>query len=305
MTTNKKRIRGDKSETAPRRSATVTYTDTAGKIVSIPTLIRTRGIWRLKNCQFPPLRLNFKSEATKHTLFHGIDRPKLVSFCQDRDIYEQYIVEEMQLYRVYGLLTPASHRARLLKMTYADSASGKVQATRMAILLEEPEVVAARIGGALVDTKGALPTDLSTEQDVIAAVFQYLIGNTDWSTYALHNMELVRKPDGDHMPIPYDFDFSGVINASYATVDPALPIDHVRQRLYRGYCHKPEDFAKAFTLFNEKKPAIYALYHDPIGNRLSKGTVDETLKYFDEFYETINNPRRAKSAIMDACLKAL
>lgn len=303
LTTNMKRIRGDKSEKAPWRPATVSYTDSAGKLVSIPTLIRTRGIWRLKNCEFPPVRLNFKSGATKGTLLRGIDKPKLVSFCQDRDSYERYVMEEMQLYRIYGLLTPASHRARLLKMTYADSASGKVQATRMAILLEEPEVVAARVGGELVNTKGALPSDLSTEQDVIAAVFQYLIGNTDWSTYALHNMELVRKPDGDHLPIPYDFDFSGVINAPFATVDPKLPIDRVRQRLFRGYCHTPEDFAKAFTLFNEKKPQIYALYGDPIGKRLPKGTVDETLKYFDEFYETINNPRQAKSAIMDACVK--
>ena len=303
LTTNIKRIRSDKGDKAPWRPATVSYRDTAGKTVSIPTLVRTRGIWRLKNCEFPPLRLNFKSEVTKGTLLHGIDKPKLVSFCQDRDSYEQYIMEEMQLYRIYGLLTPASHRARLLKMTYADSASGKVQATRMAILLEEPEVLAARVGGELVETIGATPSDLAADQDVLAAVFQYLIGNTDWSTYALHNMELVRKADGDHMPIPYDFDFSGVINAPYATVDPKLPIERVRQRLFRGYCHTPEDFAKVFTLFNEKKPAIYALYKDPIGSRLSKQTVEETLKYFDDFYETINNPRRAKNQIVDACLK--
>lgn len=303
LTTNIKRIRGDKGDNAPWRSATVSYKDTAGKIVSIPTLIKTRGIWRLKNCEFPPLRLNFKSEVTKGTLLKGIDKPKLVSFCQDRDNYEQYLMEEMQLYRIYGLLTPASHRARLLKMTYADSASGKIQATRMAILLEEPEVLAARVGGELVNIKGAAPSDLATDQDILAGLFQYLIGNTDWSTYALHNMELVRKQDGDHMPIPYDFDFSGAINAPYATVDPKLPIDRVRQRLYRGYCHAPEDFAKVFTLFNEKKPAIYALYSDPIGSRLPKSYVEQTLKYFDEFYETINNPRRAKNQIIDACLK--
>lgn len=303
LTTNIKRIRGDKGDKAPWRSATVSYTDKVGKLVSIPTLIRTRGIWRLKNCEFPPIRLKFKSEATKGTVLRGIDKPKLVSSCQDRDNYEQYLMQEMQLYRIYGLLTPASHRARLLKMTYADSASGKVHATRMAILLEEPEVLAARVGGELIELTGAGPSDLAADQDVLAGVFQYLIGNTDWSTYALHNMELVRKTDGDHMPVPYDFDFSGVINAPYATVDPKLPIERVRQRLYRGYCHSPEDFAKVFTLFDEKKPAIYALYKDSLGSQLPKKTVDETLKYFDEFYETINNPKRAKNQIMDACLK--
>ena len=303
LQTNIKRIRGDRDDKAPWRSAVVTYTNLEGKKVEVPAQVRTRGIWRLKNCEFPPIRLNFKAESTKGTLLKGIDKPKLVSFCRDNDDYERYITQEMQLYRIFGLLTPASHRVRLLRMTYADSASGKVQATRMAFLLEEPEVVAARLGGSLVKLTGAVPRDLVTYQDALAAVFQYLIGNTDWSTYALHNMELVQNKDGDHVPIPYDFDFSGAVDASYATVDPKLSVQHVRQRLFRGYCHQPEDFARVFSLFNEKKSAIYALYSDSIGSRLPKKTVAETLKYFDEFYETINNPRRARHEIFDACVK--
>jgi hypothetical protein len=303
LTTNIGRIRSDKSDKAPWRAATISFTDTSGKQVSIATEIKTRGIWRLHNCEFPPVRLNFKKETTKGTLLEGLAKPKLVSFCQDRDNYEQLVVKEMQLYRIFGLLTPASHRARLLRMTYADSASGKIQATRMAFLLEEPEVLAARLGGSLDETKGAIPRDLVTFQDVLAAVFEYLIGNTDWSTFALHNIELVRNQDGDHLPIPHDFDFSGVVNAPYATVDPKLPIHNVRERFFKGYCHEPEDFAKVFALFNEKKTAIYALYSDSIGSRLPKKTVDETLKYFDDFYATINDPHRARREIFDNCMK--
>jgi hypothetical protein len=304
LTTNIKRIRSDKGETAPWRPATLSYTDAAGKLVTIPTLIKTRGIWRLKNCEFPPLRLNFKGEQTKGTVLEGIDKPKLVSFCRNNDTFEEYITQEMQLYRIYGLLTPATHRARLLHLTYADSASGKITATRMAILLEEPEIVAARLGGVLVNIKGATPSDLLPSQDVLASVFQYFIGNTDWSTFALHNVELVRNPDGDHLPIPYDFDFSGVIGTNYATVDPSLKIETVKQRLYRGFCgYKPEEFSRVFALFNEKKDAIYALYSDSIGGRLSRHTREATLKYFDDFYSTINNPKKAKNDILDACVK--
>jgi hypothetical protein len=304
LTTNIKRIRGDKGENAPWRSATLTYTDATGKVISIPAQIRTRGIWRLKNCEFPPVRLNFKADETKGTVLEGIDKPKLVSYCRNNDTYEEYITQEMQLYRIYGLLTPASHRARLLHMTYADSASGKTEATRMAILLEEPEVVAARLGGVLIKLQGATPSDLVPFQDALASVFQYFIGNTDWSTFALHNVELVRNQEGDHLPIPYDFDFSGVVDANYATVDPSLHVARVRERLYRGYCgHKAEDFAKVFSLFNEKRPAIYALYTDSIGSHLPKRAVQSTLKYFDEFYETINDPHRAKNQILDACVK--
>src|SRR5689334_1973195 len=142
LTTNMKHIRSDKGDEAPWRPATLSYTDATGKVITVPTQVKTRGIWRLKNCEFPPLRFNFKGEATKGTLLEGIDKPKLVSYCRNTDAFEDYITEEMQLYRIYGLLTPASHRARLLHLTYADSASGKTTATRMAILLEEPEEVA-------------------------------------------------------------------------------------------------------------------------------------------------------------------
>lgn len=303
LTTNIRRIRGDKEDKAPWRPAVLSYTDGAGKQISIPTQIRTRGIWRLKNCEFPPLRLNFRNEDTKGTLLRGIDKPKLVSYCQNQDSYAHFITQEMQLYRIYSLLTPASHRARLLRVTYSDSASGKTHATRMAILLEEPEVMAARLGGDLAELKGATPDHLDAYHDALAAVFQYFIGNTDWSTFALHNMELVREADGDYRPIPYDFDFSGVINAPYATVDPKLSIDRVRQRLFRGFCRPTEDYEKAFVTFNKKKDAIYALYRDPIGSTLPKRTVDETLKYFDEFYQTINDSRRAKNQIADNCVK--
>jgi hypothetical protein len=304
LTTNIRRIRSDKEDKAPWRAATLSYTDADGKQVEIPSALRTRGIWRLKNCEFPPLRMNFTSEATKNTLLEGVDKPKLVNFCENTDAYEQLIMQEMQLYRIYSVLTPASHRARLARITYADSASGKTHATRIAIIVEEPEVMAARIGGSLVETKGATANDLSSYQDVLASVFQYMIGNTDWSTYGLHNMELVRQANGDHIPIPYDFDFAGAIDAPYASVDPKLRINRVRQRVYRGYCYPAEEFEKVFTVFNEKKPAIYSLYADAIGSKLSKRTVDLTLKYFDEFYETINDPRKAKSRIIDACLKS-
>ena len=132
LTTNIKRIRGDKSQTSPWRSAVFSYTDTSGKPVVIPTQIRTRGIWRLNHCEFPPIRMNFKSEVTKGTVLHGVDKPKLVNYCRDTDDYEQYLLQEFQLYRIYNLITPSSHRARLLSLTYMDSASGKQIAKRYA-----------------------------------------------------------------------------------------------------------------------------------------------------------------------------
>jgi hypothetical protein len=302
LTTNIRRIRGDKAANAPWRPAVLTYTDTSGKQVAVPTQIRTRGIWRLKNCEFPPLRLNFKSEATKGTLLHGLDKPKLVNYCRDTDAFEQYMLQELQLYRIYNLLTPASHRVRLLNVTYADSASGKTHAKRSALLLEEPDVVAARNGGPILEQKGALPHDIDPHHMAVVSIFQYFIGNTDFSIFGLHNIELVNQPSGLVIPIAYDFDFAGAINSTYAVPDPSLNIDRVRERLYRGYCQDEADLKKVYALFNEKKDAIYALYSDSIGKLLKPKIAEETLKYYDEFYKVINDPKRAKREIAESCI---
>jgi hypothetical protein len=190
-----------------------------------------------------------------------------------------------------------------MNVTYMDSASGKVQATRHALLVEEPEVMAARQGGPIMDLKGALPDDLDPFHDALLGVFQYFIGNTDFSIYALHNVELVNQASGEIVPVPYDFDFSGVINANYASTDPKLSISRVRDRLFKGYCQPMADYDKVFTRFNEKKDAIYALYADSVGKLIKPKIVEETLKYYDEFYKTINDPKRAKREIADPCVK--
>jgi len=303
LTTNIKRIRGDKGEEPPWRSAVFSFKDASGKDVVLPTQIRTRGIWRKKNCDFPPLRLNFKGEETKGTLLEGINKPKLVNYCRDTDDYEQYLIQEAQLYRVYSLLTPASHRMRLLTVNYTDSASGKLYAKRTGILLEEPDVMAARNGGPILDLKGAVAEDLDPFHDALVGLFNYFIGNTDFSIYALHNVELVNQPSGVVIPVAFDFDFSGVINTTYATPDPKLPIQNVRFRLFRGYCTSPEDWTKAIAKFNEQKEAIYALYSDEIGKMLKPRNVESTLKYFDDFYKTINDAKRSKREINEDCVK--
>jgi hypothetical protein len=303
FTVNVGKIRGDKNaETAPWRAATLTY-KVDSSTVRVPTKVKTRGIWRLKNCQFPPIRLNFVNDSTKHTIFHGLDKPKLVNHCRDEDSYDQYVLQEFQLYRIYRLLTPASHAVRLLRLTYADSASGKVITTRYAYLQEEPFMVAARLHATTPKITGAGPRDIEPFMGTLASVFQYMIGNTDWSISGLHNVELMQMMNGDYWPIMHDFDFSGAVNSRYAIPDARLRIRNVRERLYRGYCiTEPDVYNKVYEIFRAKKDSIYALYRDPLGKLLKPDIVDETLKYFDEFYKTINDPRSAKSNIAGECL---
>jgi hypothetical protein len=263
--------------------------------------VRTRGIWRLKNCDFPPLRLNFVNKDAKGSVFHDLDEPKLVGVCKSAANYEQYLLQEYQLYRVYRLLTPISHQTRLLRMTYVDSASEKVDATKYAFIVEDPAHLAANFGGKIMNVLGATSDDLDGEQATLAYLFQYMIGNTDFSFGGLHNAELLALPTGVNMPIAYDFDFAGAIDAPYATPDTSLHITRVRDRQYRGFCQQNPLVPKVLQVFQDKKAAIYALYSDKIGALMNPKAVKETLEYFDGFYATIADPKEVQKKILRDC----
>ena len=301
VTANLRQLRRDKGQDPPWRGATIAYADSGGRTVTIPVRLRTRGIWRLANCEFPPLRLNFAKDDAKGTLFAKLDKPKLVTHCRDSDEYEQYLLQEFQLNRIYNLLTPYSHRVRLARITYVDSGSAKPFATRYAFLSESPEDLASRLGGIRIEQKGAGPGDLHQVELVTFSLFQYLIGNTDWSIAGLHNVALVAV-DTTNIPVAYDFDFAGTVNARYAVPDARLPIRSVRTRLYRGYCVPESVYPAAVERFVARKDAIYALYRDELGALLRPDRVKATLEYFDEFYQTLNDPRRTKREIVEQCL---
>lgn len=305
LISNLKALKKDKGDEAPWHTATISYADPGapqGLRVS-PVRVRTRGIWRLKNCDIPPIRLNFANKEVKGTVWHDLDEPKLVSICRDNDANEQYVLQELQLYRIFRLLTPVSHRARLLRMSYVDSASGKVETTRYAFITEDPTSLAETADGKILKTKGAGPDDLDPIPTTVGYVFQYLIGNTDFSIYGLHNSEIVAQASGRNLAIAYDFDFSGAVNASYATPDPSLPIKKVRERLYRGYCAQNTHIDSVLTIFQAQKAAIYALYSDSVGALMSPRAVQDTKEYFDEFYATISDPKAVERRLIKDCRK--
>jgi hypothetical protein len=303
FTANFGHLRTDKGDAAPWRAATMTYVGTDGKPVVVPLRAKTHGIWRLKHCALPPIRLNFSNKLTKGTVFHDVQKPKMVSVCKNEDGYEQLVLKEMQLYRVYQAITPMSHRVRTLRVAYTDSASGKVEATRYAFVIEDPDELADRLGGSMTKTKGATADDMETEPLAVAFLFEYLIGNLDFSFNQLHNGEVVMKRDASPaIPVAYDFDFSGAVNAPYATVDPQFKSRRITDRVYRGYCAIGPANPSVVTLFQQKKEAIYALYHDDVAKLLAPAAVRESLAYFDEFYDDIKTPNDAQDNVFRHCV---
>jgi len=298
-----RQLRADTADEAPVRDGSVSFRDPAGQTVTMPVKVRTHGRWRLTHCEFPPLSIVFPADRTPGTPFEGLTRARMTSFCKDHPGYEQYIIQELQLYRVYRLFTPYSHLVRPLQVTYVDAPSGRTRTTRHAFFLDERDAVASRHSAALLKARGAVGADLEPFHRTLMGVFEYMIGNTDFLVSELHNAFLLGTPQGEIIPVPYDFDYSGAVNTVYATPNPALPIRNVRQRHFRGFCSDTTEFNKVFSLLNEKKAAIYALYDDPIGKLLRLDVATDTRKYFDEFFRIINDPLLARTEILERCLK--
>ena len=292
-----KNRRGDK----PDHPGVLSYVTPAGDSVSIPVQLRTRGHYRLATCQYPPLKIAFDRERSAHTPFSHQGSLKLTVQCRGGRTYANYVLEEYLLYHIYNLLTDRSFRARLAHVTYSDAAGKRAPETRNAFFVEDDDRMARRNMAQVFEQKGVLQPDLDFEQMGVAAVFQYMIGNTDWAVSALHNIVLIRDTTGVVYPVPYDFDWSGVIWTPYAQPDQRLGIPNVRQRIYRGTCRAPEELKALFVRFNERKDSIYAAYRGMAAEGLEPKRIEQALEYYDEFYKTINDAGRTRREFIVGC----
>src|SRR6267378_5406877 len=237
--------RGTEKKSQPGVLAYVTAT---GDSVMLDVQLRTRGHFRLNICHYPPLKVGFDKAKTAHTIFaHTGSSLKLTVQCRGDRSNANYLLEEYLIYRAYNLLTERSFRARLAHVTYADAKGKHPPEMRYALFVEDDDRMARRNQAEVFEQKGVTQNDVDVEQMGLLAVFQYMIGNTDWAVSALHNIVLIRDSTGDMYPVPYDFDWSGVIWTPYAQPDPSLGTRTVRQRTFRGMCLAPEELAAVFA----------------------------------------------------------
>jgi len=289
----------DRGEHKKDHPATLRY-GTAPDTGSIKVKLRTRGIFRLARCAFPPIRVDLPSHKVEDTPFGGRDRIKLVTHCQSAQSYERNLLREYALYRVFNALTDTSFRVRLAHMTYLDSAHTDTVA-RYGFLIEPDLELAGRLGAEVLETANV--HDLITDPSymTLVAVFQYLIGNTDWSVWGRHNIAIFSVKAEPHtlFAVPYDFDYSGAVGAPYAIPPQTLPIHSVRERLYRGYCQPDSILFKVFARFRAAKDSIYAAVRAVPD--LSEKDVRGLLDYFDDFYRAIDNRAVVQRDFMRAC----
>jgi hypothetical protein len=253
--------------------------------------VRLRGNSRRRVCEFPPLRLKFDPESTEGSVFAGQDKLKLVTHCRNQDRGEQDALEEFLAYRILNVLTDYSLRVRGVKWQYHDT-EGKLSdkaSPRFGFLLESPSEFAQRTGTKAVTLPGVPVGGYDLEYASLVYVFQYLVGNTDWSMTraeydvgCCHNLELFER-DGQILIVPYDFDLVGLVDARYAFPDSTLRIKRVTQRLYRGVCEDPEAMRETLRTVNDKRKQVLGLVDELPGleDRSRKKARDYLLGFFE------------------------
>lgn len=226
LTTDWRPLLKDRTETAPAHLATLTFLDNQHQTVMLPLTLKVRGNFRRNqaNCTFPPLLIDFPKKATRKTLFAHQNRLKLVTHCQ----VDEWVVREFLVYKLYNLLTDLSFQAQLARVTYADSTSKRSAETHWAFLLEDDDDLAKRNRMKISSVKQTTMVYTDSLQTATMAVFEYMIGNTDWSVPYLHNIILVDKGGHYTLPVPYDFDHAGIVDASYARPPEQLGLQSVR-----------------------------------------------------------------------------
>ncbi|MEQ1728518.1 MAG: hypothetical protein ABL982_09055 [Vicinamibacterales bacterium] len=265
--------------------------------------IRTRGHSRraANTCTFAPLRIEFTGKI-EGTVFEGHKSLKLGTHCRDVDSYEQYVYREFAAYKIFNRITPRSFRARLSTATYVDVSNNKPITTRAGLFLEDDDDVARRLDGEISELQNLSFGHVDGESMVLLSLFEYMIGNTDMSLAKLHNIILVRASNGSVYPVPYDFDYSGLVNARYAIPAKVLNLATVRERLYRGPCLAEENLAPYLTRTRGMRDAVVGLY-DQIPN-LDAGYRKDARGYLDQFFKIIEKPGDAKRAFIDGCKRS-
>ena len=266
---------------------------------TIPVTLSARGLTRRQSdiCRFPPLWVRFPGPPPAQSPFAGQKSLKLVSHCRGSESFQQHVLLEYAAYRMYNALTPASFNVRLAMIDYVDQ-NGRPVTSRYGFFIEDLDDVARRNGMREAKIPERIPTSaLNHRQSALYALFQHMIANHDWSMRAgpagdecCHNSKLIAPARGiaaGAIPVPYDFDFSGLVDAPYATPPNQLRISSVRQRQYRGYCAHNNAVLAAAVQVRAARPAILAALTETPG--LTDRTKGRAAAWLDGFFRDIAN----------------
>ncbi len=292
-------IQGPMSSLASNRSETPRPATMIADGVTYPITLTPRGITRRlqETCDFPPLRVELTKPAPPGSLFEHQKKLKLTVFCKRSEGFQQKVLLEYSAYRLYNLMTPQSFRARLANVDYVDD-SGKPYISRVGFFVEDFRDVAKRNGMSQAHPGAIIPVaQIDPTATARASLFEDMISNYDWSfragpqgTECCHNSRLMTgTPAGLLTPVPYDFDYSGLVDAPYAVPPDGIPVTSVRQRTYRGYCSQMAQARIIAADLSKRRTEFTGLFATIPG--LDPREQAKAASYVDAFFNDLDNGR--------------
>lgn len=283
------------------------YVDASGEIRKLDVSIRTRGNFRRSYCELPPLQLNFRKKQVSGTLFDGQDKLKLVSPCGRQGRFQDYVLLEYLAYKIFEVVTDRSFKTRLIRLSYIDSDDNLDPWTALTFVIEDESNMANRLGLVQLHVDKVRFASLDRPHTALMELTQFLIGNNDYSLLkggdgeeCCHNIVmLAADADSPRVPIPFDFDAAGLVNASYAAPPEFLPIRDVRDRYYHGLCQPPAVLDLAISQVRAERENILALFAGMTD--LSQKTRDKSTGYVGEFYEILDDAKRIDTELRGQC----
>ncbi len=276
--------------------ADFSYVDEKGVLHSFQAKVRPRGKFRRMTCDFPPLKLKFSKNELEAAGLNDMNELKLVTHClDDKDVSKGLVMREYLAYKLYNELTTNSFRVQLAKITYIDKNNPSYRLNRFGFLIEDEEELSWRTNGKVVEQLGLNASDLNPTHEKIASLFQYMIGNTDWNVEMRRNLELLERPDGTLIPVPYDFDFSGIVGAPYARPNVDVGQKRVGERVFMGGSTSARELYATLSYFRSKKGALIGIVND--FSQLDIETRQAIIAYFEQFYAEIETLETTQQTI--------
>lgn len=266
--------------------------------------VKSRGVTRRSICSFPPLMLNFQKKDSVEGQFSRVDKIKMVTHCNAGG--EDYLLKEFLAYKLYNVLTDYSFQVRLLKVNYINTFRESKPISTFAFVIEPVENLCKRLDAVEVKTTMNI-TQKQIRPEVMdrMAIFQYMIGNTDWTVPVFHNNVLIISQGnlqglGSGIAVPYDFDYSGLVDANYAVPSDQLNLPSVLDRRYLGICRSEETFISDLKEFADKKEDFYSVINE--FEYLSPRIKKQMISYLDGFYSGFDKRNSIVRTLLNECI---
>jgi hypothetical protein len=248
--------------------------------------MKARGNFRRSHCNMAPFWLNIAESNIQNVELQDIKRIKVVTNCNGSKAYDDYVLKEYLAYKIYNILTPVSFRVRLVEMRYVDTGRKNKVSEGWAFLIEPEELLAERLG-AIVIKRDKLPMSLMKPVDMdLTAMFLYMIGNSDYSVAGRHNIKILGMPgfgSQGYTPVPYDFDYAGIVNAYYAVPEDDLGIKSVTERYYLGPCSDEPLLRSTIEHINQYREDILQMVND--FEYLDQKKRKQVINYLEEYFD--------------------